>query len=172
MIISRAELGDVRTKVSDASIALRFGCFDLLHEGHRKALDFAASQADVLVVGVLPDAMVRRQKGPNRPNFPENSRVAVMDQSPLVDYSFITPNRALLFPKVFRALRPDIYVEHIEYETDLFKKAFLKMMGIELVVDENEKLDSTSSMIERLGLDEAIESSGRTIKARIVPQAG
>lgn len=43
------------------------GCFDLLHEGHMSTLNFAKSQADILVVGVNSDESVARLKGPTRP---------------------------------------------------------------------------------------------------------
>jgi D-beta-D-heptose 7-phosphate kinase/D-beta-D-heptose 1-phosphate adenosyltransferase len=43
------------------------GCFDLLHEGHKKLLDACLAIGDILVIGVNTDASVRELKGDGRP---------------------------------------------------------------------------------------------------------
>ena len=55
------------------SIALANGVFDLLHVGHLRYLQGAAHEADVLVVAVNDDAVVRRLKGEGRPIVGERS---------------------------------------------------------------------------------------------------
>ena len=43
------------------------GCFDVLHIGHIKLLEFAKSQGDYLIVGIDSDERVKVSKGPDRP---------------------------------------------------------------------------------------------------------
>ncbi len=59
-------------------IAFTNGCYDLLHAGHVDLLRFAASKADVLLVGVNDDESVRRLKGPERPVNPLADRLEVL----------------------------------------------------------------------------------------------
>jgi rfaE bifunctional protein nucleotidyltransferase chain/domain len=49
------------------SLVFTNGCFDLLHVGHLRLLEFAKSQGDLLLVAINSDASVRRLKGPTRP---------------------------------------------------------------------------------------------------------
>tara|TARA_R100000008_G_C3440727_1_gene94270 strand:+ start:100 stop:498 length:399 start_codon:yes stop_codon:yes gene_type:complete len=43
------------------------GCFDVLHYGHFRLLEFCKSLGDYVIVGLNSDASVRRLKGDNRP---------------------------------------------------------------------------------------------------------
>ena len=43
------------------------GCFDVLHEGHLRLLEFAFSKGDYLIVGINSDNSVKRLKGIERP---------------------------------------------------------------------------------------------------------
>ena len=52
------------------------GCFDLLHPGHVKYFEEAASFGDMLVVTATPDRFV--DKGPNRPVFTEDVRLEMI----------------------------------------------------------------------------------------------
>jgi D-beta-D-heptose 7-phosphate kinase/D-beta-D-heptose 1-phosphate adenosyltransferase len=54
------------------------GCFDVLHPGHIKSLEFAKSQGRTLIVGCNSDLSVTRIKGPNRPLQDFDSRSAVL----------------------------------------------------------------------------------------------
>jgi rfaE bifunctional protein nucleotidyltransferase chain/domain len=50
------------------------GCFDVLHIGHIKLLEFAKSRGDYLVVGIDSDRRVKELKGDHRPINPEEQR--------------------------------------------------------------------------------------------------
>lgn len=54
------------------------GCFDLIHVGHIRLLEFAASLG-TLVVGLNSDASVKRLKGPSRPINPVSERKEVLN---------------------------------------------------------------------------------------------
>ena len=61
------------------------GCFDILHVGHVKLLEFAATQGDYLVVGIDDDASVEALKGANRPIVPIKERAQVIASLKWVD---------------------------------------------------------------------------------------
>jgi cytidyltransferase-like protein len=60
------------------------GVFDLLHIGHIRYFEEAATMGDVLVVTVTPDRFV--DKGPFRPAFPEDLRAEAVASLEMVDY--------------------------------------------------------------------------------------
>ncbi len=61
------------------------GCFDLFHYGHLKFFEAAAAYGDRLVVGVAEDDTVRRVKGENRPIYPLEHRIALIEACRHVD---------------------------------------------------------------------------------------
>ena len=95
------------------SIAFANGCFDVLHVGHIRYLQDSAKAADVLVVGVNGDASVCASKGPSRPIYPCEERVALLAALELVDAILVfddpTPERVLA------QLRPDVHVKGADY---------------------------------------------------------
>jgi len=162
MIIDKHELNDVRSHAGGATIALRFGSYDLLHAGHRYGLNIAASQADIMVVGIMPDEYVSREKGPDRPIHSQDVRVANVDAAEGVDYSFITSRGALGVARSIAMLRPDVYIEDQEHPRSSLKSVFLKVMGVDYITHERDRSNSTSLMIARLGVEQAIRSGSLT----------
>jgi D-beta-D-heptose 7-phosphate kinase/D-beta-D-heptose 1-phosphate adenosyltransferase len=85
------------------------GCFDLLHVGHIKLLQFARSQGEVLVVALNSDHSVRRLKGPSRPIVPQDERCQIISALESVDYVLLfdenTPKR------VIDLVKPDVLVK-------------------------------------------------------------
>ena len=59
------------------------GCFDLMHYGHANALRQAKALGDELVVGLVPDAEIRRCKGP--PLMDEGERLKMVEAVKWVD---------------------------------------------------------------------------------------
>jgi D-beta-D-heptose 7-phosphate kinase/D-beta-D-heptose 1-phosphate adenosyltransferase len=43
------------------------GCFDILHYGHFRMIEYAASLGDKLIVGIDSDERIKKMKGSNRP---------------------------------------------------------------------------------------------------------
>lgn len=85
------------------------GCFDLLHVGHVRYLDQAASLGDVLIVGINSDASVKRLKGPTRPIQNENDRAEILAALKSVSHTILftedTPYNLIA------AVKPDILVK-------------------------------------------------------------
>ena len=61
------------------------GCFDLLHEGHLRLLEFAFSQGDYLIVGINSDNSVKRLKGFERPINNQIIRKIMLEKIKFVD---------------------------------------------------------------------------------------
>ena len=95
------------------SIVFTNGCFDLLHVGHITYLEEAASQGDVLIVGVNSDQSVRRLKGPQRPIVGETDRAMMLASLGCVDHVIVfdedTPHNLLA------EIRPDVLVKGGDY---------------------------------------------------------
>ena len=50
------------------------GCFDVLHYGHFRMIEYAASLGKMLVIGIDSDERVKKMKGENRPFHTEAQR--------------------------------------------------------------------------------------------------
>lgn len=61
------------------------GCFDVLHVGHIRMLEFAKSHGDKLVVGIDTDERVRLNKGKDRPVNTQNHRAEILRSLKFVD---------------------------------------------------------------------------------------
>lgn len=85
------------------------GCFDIIHSGHVKLLEFARQQGDELIVGLNSDYSVRRLKGCGRPIMSCEDRVAVLEAIRWVDrvYVFDDPTPEGLICE----LRPQVLVK-------------------------------------------------------------
>lgn len=159
MIVHANELADLRADANDATVALRFGSYDLLHAGHQAGIDYAKSQADILVLGIMPDEYVSRVKGLGRPINSEAMRIATIDAIGVSNYTFIAPAGILGVARTFLRLRPDVYIEGQEHAESQLKALFLNVLGIQHVVDRQPRITSTTEMIEHLGLSGAVEYS-------------
>ena len=83
------------------------GCFDLMHPGHIQHFEAAKKQGDVLIVTVTSDDYVN--KGPDRPVFPEQSRMRSIAALHAVDYVALSSWPTA--EQTIRLLKPDVYVK-------------------------------------------------------------
>lgn len=67
---------------------LTFGTFDVLHLGHLRILERAASLGDRLIVGVSSDALNLKKKG-RTPVFPQDERIQIVAALRHVDEVFL-----------------------------------------------------------------------------------
>ena len=88
------------------------GCFDIVHPGHIRYLQFARQQGDVLVVSLTGDPHVG--KGEGRPYVPQELRAENLAALEFVDYVYINPTATAT--ELLSALRPDVYIKGREYE--------------------------------------------------------
>ncbi len=140
-IISIQALADIRARHPDKKLGFCSGGFDLTHAGHALFLENCKSHADILVVAVGSDAILKTRKGEQRPIQSELIRIRAVDALKPVDYCFIdsvsTPTDLLaILPFVFSQLRPDIYIINNDAFSIDRRQAFADAFGIPMVIQE------------------------------------
>jgi len=91
------------------------GCFDILHIGHVKLLEFAASHGR-LVVGLNSDESVRRLKGLTRPINSESDRKTVLEALRVVSEVIIFDEDTPY--KLIKSINPDMIVKGGDYKAE------------------------------------------------------
>jgi rfaE bifunctional protein nucleotidyltransferase chain/domain len=130
-------------------IALTNGCFDLLHLGHIRSLEHAASLGDVLIVGINSDDSVKALKGADRPLLPADERAEMIAALGCVD--LVTIFSELTAEALVRAVKPDVYVKGADYgEAPLPEAAVVRGYGGQIELVPLVPGLSTSSIIERM----------------------
>ena len=90
------------------------GCFDILHEGHIKTLQFAKSKGDKLVVGLNSDESVKKLKGSSRPINNIEKRINIISQLGFVDYVVVFEEETPL--EIIKQIKPDVLVKGGDYQ--------------------------------------------------------
>lgn len=113
-LITKEAFGILRKKLRQEkkTIVLCHGVYDLLHYGHIEHLKEAKAQGDILIVSVTAAKYVN--KGPGRPHFNDNQRMAFLASLEFVDY--VVLSEAVTVHKIVEFVQPDIYVKGQEYE--------------------------------------------------------
>lgn len=112
--ISRSQIETFRQKNAGRKVIFTNGCFDVLHQGHRKLLREARELGDLLVVGLNSDNSIKRLKGESRPINTVDQRVEALAALPTVDAVIVfeedTPYELL------QQLQPQLLVKGGDYE--------------------------------------------------------
>lgn len=138
-----------RERKAGKRIVLTNGCFDLLHPGHIRALEEAASKGDLLVVALNSDSSVRALKGRGRPILPQEARAEIIAALWCVDY--VTIFDELRPDNVIRAIRPDVHVKSAEYRAEeLPEREAVEEVGGRVELVGYVSGWSTSSIVERI----------------------
>ncbi len=102
----------VRTFQREGKIVVQsHGVFDLIHPGILKHLNEAKEQGDILIVTVIKDKDVR--KGPERPIFPENSRLENASSLEQVDYCSLVDDYTPF--ECVKRIKPDYFAKGRNY---------------------------------------------------------
>src|SRR3989344_5144165 len=156
MLITIADLPGIREKHKNQKVVLAGGAYDILHQGHIDFLRDTKALGDILVIAIKSDAEVRSYKDLDRPIQNEDVRAMLVDAIRYVDYTVISPEPPPDFNpesepprmQVARALRPDLFVSYNpNWES---RRETLKALGVELKVVRIQKVNSTTSIIERI----------------------
>ena len=125
------------------------GCFDLLHVGHIRAMEDAASRGDFLVVGLNTDKSVQGLKGRSHPIVPQEERAEVVAALEFVDYvTFFDEETA---DAVLEELHPDILAKGQDYtERTVPERNTAKELGIRILIVGDKKKHSTKDLIQRI----------------------
>lgn len=127
------------------------GCFDVVHPGHIRYLEFARQQGDVLIVSLTGDASI--DKGGLRPYIPQELRAENLAALMCVDLVCITPEPTA--ENALRRVRPDLYVKGREYEHSrdpgfLAEKAIVEEYGGRILFSSGEIVFSSTALMERM----------------------
>jgi D-beta-D-heptose 7-phosphate kinase/D-beta-D-heptose 1-phosphate adenosyltransferase len=89
------------------------GCFDIIHVGHVKLLEFARSLGDRLIVGLNSDSSVGRLKGSTRPVNKQQDRKIILESLKSVDEVLIFEEDTPL--NLIKSIKPDLIVKGGDY---------------------------------------------------------
>ncbi|NOG54624.1 MAG: adenylyltransferase/cytidyltransferase family protein [Planctomycetes bacterium] len=125
------------------------GCFDIVHPGHVRHLEFASRQGDVLLVTITADREV--SKGTGRPLIPERLRAENLAALNCVDFVYIDPNATA--EQVISLVKPDVYLKGREYEANrdprfLSEREAVERAGGRVMFSSGDVVFSSSALIE------------------------
>ncbi|MCL5095624.1 MAG: adenylyltransferase/cytidyltransferase family protein [Patescibacteria group bacterium] len=116
-------------KATEKTIVLVGGCFDLLHEGHRRFLQAAKKQGDLLWVALENDKAIRRLKGQDRPINKEKVRASNLLKTGLVDRVILLPElktdddylqmTKIIKPKIIAVTRNDPQLKNKQKQAEI-----------------------------------------------------
>lgn len=156
-IVSREELVErARAARSAGQIVVQcHGCFDIVHPGHLRYLEFAHRQGDILIVSVTGDNQI--DKGAQRPFIPQELRAENLAALEFVNWVYINPHATAV--EVLDEVKPDAYVKGSEYEhsTDagfLAERRTVEGYGGRVIFSSGEVVFSSTRLLESIGADE------------------
>ncbi len=136
-------------RVLGKTIAFTNGVFDIMHRGHIASLSQAASEADLLVVGLNSDASTKRLKGDSRPVNDEQARSIVMASLLMVDAVVLFEEDTPL--ELIKAVMPDVLVKGGDYtEEQIVGAAAVKANGGKIVINPIVEGFSTTGLIGKI----------------------
>ena len=111
----------------------------MLHYGHLLHLQKAKEYGELLYVSVTKDEFVN--KGPGRPVFPENERLALVRSLWFVHGALLVSSSL----EALKAVEPDVYVKGEEYRGKLLKEDldYCERKGIKIVFTREKTYSST-----------------------------
>lgn len=127
------------------TIGYTSGVFDLLHEGHRNYLHACREKCDLLVVGVDEDAIVRKNKGSNRPLQSIDIRIESLRSEALGDIFFKKSNS---FEEIVKTFQPRKYFTPDNRVLQESRLELISNLGIELIIIPYTAGVSTSLIIQ------------------------
>ena len=146
-----------RDRDAGRTVALANGCFDVLHVGHVRYLEGAATEADCLVVAVNDDQSVTTLKGEGRPIMPAADRAELVAALRPVDYVVVFPGRTVA--EVLEAIRPDVHCKGTDYTVESVpERAVVAAYGGRTAIVGDPKDHSTRELLARVREREAPSS--------------
>ena len=151
-------LDEARTRVRAAqtageSVVLCHGCFDIVHPGHVRHLQHAASLGERLLVSITGDALV--EKGTGRPLISQELRAENLAALDCVNWVVVNAQPTAV--ELLEHLRPDVYVKGQEYQENLDprfedEKRVVETYGGRLVFSSGDVVFSSTALIDAMEL--------------------
>ncbi|MBN2591349.1 MAG: D-glycero-beta-D-manno-heptose 1-phosphate adenylyltransferase [Sedimentisphaerales bacterium] len=125
------------------------GCFDVLHTGHVKYLQFCKSHGDIVVVGLNSDSSVKKIKGDGRPINNQDDRALVLAALEMVDYITIFEESNPL--KLIKKVKPDILIKGQDWENKgVIGSEFVESLGGKVILAPIVKDKSSTATIKKM----------------------
>lgn len=130
-------------------VGMTNGCFDLIHSGHVRMLQYLKEHCDRVVVALNSDESVRKLKGATRPLINHHERAAVLAAISVVDAVSIfndeTPEHLI------RQIIPDVLCKGGDYKPqDIVGADFVQGSGGTVIVSDFRHGVSTTTLVERI----------------------
>jgi rfaE bifunctional protein nucleotidyltransferase chain/domain len=151
VVLSEPELVEAvaRDRAAGRTIALANGCFDLLHVGHVRYLQSAATEGDRLVVAVNDDESVATLKGHGRPVQPAADRAELVAALRGVDYVVVFGD--LTVERLLLLLKPDVHCKGTDYTVDSVpERAVVLAYGGRTAIVGDPKQHNTRELLTRI----------------------
>jgi rfaE bifunctional protein nucleotidyltransferase chain/domain len=150
-VVSRSELlrRAASWRAEGKTVALANGLFDIVHVGHLRYLEEAATLADVLVVAINDDASARALKGPDRPIVPQDERAELVAGFRCV--TLVTLFGENTVEPLLRALLPAVHCKGTDYTTETVpERDTARELGIKVAITGDPKTHATRDLIRRI----------------------
>ena len=115
-MLTSEEIQTFRENHKSKKVVFTNGCFDILHVGHIRYLQEAATLGDILVVGVNSDDSVRRLKGLSRPVNNEQDRMEMLSALGFIDYVTLFDEDTPY--ELIKKIQPDVLVKGGDYKSE------------------------------------------------------
>lgn len=164
-ILRSSDLPDFLVHTHDSTVHLAYGHFSVIHPGHIRYLKNASKNADLLVVALQNDLLVR---GSNRFRFDEQERSYGLLSTQLCDYVLILDNDDLF--SLLHLLNPDKFFLGTEYQSKNIPPSVAKALKYAANHDINVSFSSgslefASSDLFRLDVVDQIDEKRNTFLA-------
>lgn len=127
------------------------GCFDLIHPGHLRHLQFAKERGDVLIISITGDDFVNKTY--LNPLITAELRAKNLAALESVDLVFIQEDHVA--NDLIRDIKPDVYVKGAEYSTDkrnhpgfLSEKRLVESSGGKIVYSPGDIVFSSTRLMK------------------------
>lgn len=138
-----------REKNKGKRIVFTNGCFDILHSGHVRYLNEAASLGDVLIVGLNSDSSVKRLKGEGRPINSQEDRAEVIKALRCVDYVVVFDDDTPY--ELISRIKPDVLVKGGDYKPyEVVGKDIVESNGGSVVIIPFVEGKSTTNIVNHI----------------------
>ncbi|MCZ6654899.1 MAG: adenylyltransferase/cytidyltransferase family protein, partial [Planctomycetota bacterium] len=148
-----------QVRTDGRSIVLCHGCFDIVHPGHIRYLEFARKHGDLLIVSITSDAAIDKES--DRPYIPEELRAENLAALSFVDLVYVDPNHTA--EQVLQLIKPDVYVKGHEYQLSrdprfLAEQKAVEQYGGKVIFSSGDLVFSSTELIRRIGRDVDLEA--------------
>jgi rfaE bifunctional protein nucleotidyltransferase chain/domain len=159
-IVTADALAGIAAKLREAgrTIVQCHGCFDIVHPGHIRYLQFARQLGDVLIVSLTGDALI--DKAPDRPLIPQELRAENLAALEFVDHVVIDGHTTAC--EILERVRPHVYVKGREYAGSadprfVRERETVERCGGRVVFSSGDVVFSSTRLIETIGGDRRLD---------------